>query len=99
MLIAGVILLGAGVGDHRSRAEQQRAGFVNGCQRTAPGGFDCGCLYDRLRASGYRSLDQLSALRDRILAAVRAGDRSLLPPAFVTAAFNCRGAAVSGTSS
>jgi hypothetical protein len=95
-LIAGVIALGAVAGEHRSPAQQQRAGFVAGCERTAPGGFDCGCLYDRLQASGYRSVDQLNALRDRILTAVRTGDRSLLPPAFVSAALTCRGGTSGG---
>lgn len=67
-----------------------RAGFVDGCQRSAGGQLDCGCVFVHLSSEpAYDTPDEFLSLRGPAEAFARSGDVRALPPEYVAAVQSC----------
>ncbi|MBS1868549.1 MAG: hypothetical protein JSS99_02700 [Actinobacteria bacterium] len=73
------------------QGRQIRAGFVAGCQQTANGTLDCGCLFDHLTgAPPGNTSSGFAMLAQSIQYAVQRGDWSLMRPEAREALLACR---------
>lgn len=88
LLISGVVR-GSGDGPSWSSDEgaQLRAEFVDGCESTAGGAFDCGRAFDCLVSEP--AYDTPKELEDALEPAVTANDPSALPADYLDALQSC----------
>lgn len=83
LLVVGLVTEGG------SRVD--RTAFVNGCNTTAQGRINCGCLFDQLHdVYGIRTKADFRKLEEQIRTALVTGNVATLPPDYVAAVTACR---------
>lgn len=74
-----------------SEGASMRAGFVNGCQQSANGLVDCGCVFEALSANPeYDTPAGFASLAPVVQRATVRNDPKLLPAAYLAAVRGCR---------